>query len=54
MTFLPRPSNLPPVRIMGLCQVIREAARILHNCGGADRDAGYSAEIADRLLGVLR
>ena len=38
---------------MGLCQLIREAARILRNCGGAERGAGYSAELADRLIGVL-
>ena len=49
----PRPTTLPPVSDMGLCQLIREAARILHNCGGADRGAGYSEAIAQRIGEIL-
>ena len=47
----PKPDNLPddPAE-MTLAQVLQEAARILHNMGGAEWGAGYSAKLADAAL----
>lgn len=53
MKFAAPPSGLPPPPMMGLCQAVREAARILGNCGGADRGAVMSEQIAERLLEIF-
>ena len=46
-----RPDNLPKDPAdMTLSQVLQECARILHNAGGAERGAEYSAELADAAL----
>jgi len=47
----PKPDNLPKDPAdMTLSQVLQECARILHNAGGAERGAEYSAELADAAL----
>jgi hypothetical protein len=47
----PKPDNLPKDPAdMTLSQVLQECARILHNAGGAERGAEYSAELANAAL----
>jgi hypothetical protein len=46
----PKPDNLPAPADMDLPTLLRECARVLHNAGGADRGAGYSAQLAEAAL----
>ena len=46
----PKPDNLPAPEAMNLSTLLREVARLLHNSGGAERGAGYSAELANAAL----
>jgi hypothetical protein len=49
----PKPDNLPAPADMDLPTLLRECARVLHNSGGEDRGAGYSAKLADAALSWL-
>lgn len=46
----PKPNNLPAPADMTLQQLLCEVARILHNMGGPERGAEYSAALASEAL----
>jgi len=46
----PIPNNLPAPADMTLEELLREMARVLHNAGGDERGAGYSAKLADAAM----